>query len=265
MLALKNVSYKAGSQTLVHNATVQFAPGSITAIIGPNGAGKSTLLKLASGLIPAASGHVLLDGKPLATFPAKALAGRRAMLLQHSPLDAQFNVLQLVNLGASISATRLPAPARAELAQKMLARVGLQSLAHRSVMALSGGERQRAHLARVLMQLEASTLDGQPGFLLLDEPISAQDPAQQRLILQIATAHARRGGSVVVVLHDLNWASACADHIVVMHNGCIHSQGSPETILTPNMVSTVFRLTQGCFQLHTQSGKPYILPHDILS
>lgn len=265
-LALQDVRWRAGQKTVLHGASLRFEAGRVTAIVGPNGAGKSTLLRLSSGLLPPSSGLVTLQGMKLEDLAPDRLAAMRAMLTQDTVLQARFTLRDLVVMGSRVSAHWLTARERLALAEDLLGRVGLDDFVERDVMELSGGERQRAHLARVLMQLEAAVSGNgdRPGFLLLDEPISAQDPACQHLVLDLARAHARRGGGVVLVLHDLNWAAACADRIVVMHQGAIHAQGPPQDVLTDSLARTVFGLEEGRVRTHARTGKPYILPHDII-
>lgn len=265
-LSLHNVSWRAGGKTIVHAASYAFAAGQVTAIVGPNGAGKSTLLRLASGLLPAEVGAVRLNDVPITALSPAHLAGGRAMLTQDSPLRARFTLRDLVAMGGQVSAPLMRASARLELAGLLLERVGLGAFSERDIMGLSGGERQRAHLARVMMQLEAAVhgTDRHPGFLLLDEPISAQDLSRQHLVLDLARAHARRGGGVVLVIHDLNWAAACADQIVVLHEGRIYAQGPPEHVLTNALASHVFGLEEGQVHKHAATGKPYILPHNMI-
>ncbi|MBS1096395.1 ATP-binding cassette domain-containing protein [Gluconobacter sphaericus] len=265
-LSLQDVVWHAGGKTILHGTSLRFEAGQVTAIVGPNGAGKSTLLRIASGLLSPTSGTVTLQGTELNHLAPERLAAMRSMLTQETVLRARFTLRDLVVMGARVSAPRLTGQERTVLAEDLLGRIGLKHFADRDVMDLSGGERQRAHLARVLMQLEAavSNKGGAPGFLLLDEPISAQDPARQHLVLDLARAHAGKGGGVVLVLHDLNWAVACADRIVVVQQGTIHAQGPPQDVLTDTLARTVFGLEEGRVQIHERTGKPYILPHDII-
>jgi iron complex transport system ATP-binding protein len=262
-LDLHAVTRTAGTKRLLDHITVTFPRGEVTAVVGPNGAGKSTLLRLASGIVAPSSGQVTLDGCPLARLGLRRLAERRAMLAQDVVTGARFAVLDLVAMGAAVSAPHLAARQRGDLARALLARLGLAAFADRDVTTLSGGERQRVHFARVLMQIEAPGHD-LPGFLLLDEPLSAQDPAHQSLLLRASRDHAARGGGVIVVLHDLNWAAACADRIVVLHQGALHAQGTPRDVLTPGLLGTVFGLPRGPVHHHHATGKPYLLPHDII-
>ncbi|MBE7729028.1 ATP-binding cassette domain-containing protein [Komagataeibacter sp. FXV3] len=262
-LELRDITWRQGGRDILHDITLSFGRGNVTAIIGPNGAGKSSLLRIASGLSTPTGGRVMLDGRSITTLPARKLARHRAMLTQESEAAGQFLVRQMVMMGAGMAAHRLDIAQQGLLADALVKRVGLEGFANRQMMTLSGGERQRAHLARVLMQLEvAMTDDTLPGFLLLDEPISAQDPAHQALVLQLARQHARRGGGVAIVLHDLNWAAACADWLVVVHRGTIHAQGPPETVLTQDLACNIFGLRHGCVHRHEKTARPFILPHD---
>ncbi|MBV1824618.1 ATP-binding cassette domain-containing protein [Komagataeibacter oboediens] len=262
-LELHDITWRQGGRDILHGITLPFGRGNVTAIIGPNGAGKSSLLRIASGLSTPTGGRVMLDGRSIATLPARELARHRAMLTQESEAAGQFLVRQMVMMGAGMAAHTLDIVQQGLLADALVRQVGLEGFAKRQMMTLSGGERQRAHLARVLMQLEVAMTDGTlPGFLLLDEPISAQDPAHQALVLQLARQHARRGGGVAIVLHDLNWAAACADWLVVVHRGTIHAQGPPETVLTQDLACDIFGLRHGCVHRHEKTARPFILPHD---
>lgn len=263
-LEIQNVSTSVNGRSLVRNLDLSLAAGETVAVIGPNGAGKSTLLKLACGLMPLQQGSVSFGGESISHLSSGELAKRRALLPQDCPMRARFTALELVLMGTAISGQSRPASERAAAAQAALEHVGLSAFAARDVMTLSGGERQRVHLARVLAQLEIAAQDNAPGFLLLDEPLSAQDMARQRLVLQIAGTHARRGGGVLLVLHDLNWAAACADRIVVMSNGEIQAQGTPQEVLTSQLLNDVFGIPNGCIHHHDSSGRPYVVPHDLV-
>ncbi|MBS1034335.1 heme ABC transporter ATP-binding protein [Gluconobacter cerinus] len=263
-LEIQNASARAGGREIVHNLDLALAAGEIVAVVGPNGAGKSTLLKLACGLMPLHGGEIRFDGSKIGSLSAGELSRRRALLPQECPMRARFTALELVLMGTAISGQGRPMAERVAIAQDTLDRVGLSSFMERDIMTLSGGERQRVHLARVLAQLEAAARNGAPGCLLLDEPLSAQDMARQRLILQIAKMHAAQGGSVLLVLHDLNWAAACADRIVVLHQGRIQSQGLPRDILTSELLHDVFGIPDGCIHQHCSTGRPFVVPHDLV-
>ena len=118
--------------------------------------------------------------------------------------------------------------------------VGMAASLDRPVNQLSGGEQQRVHLARVLVQLWAHPSDGNARYLLLDEPTSHLDPAQQVLVARLARAHAAGGGGVLAVLHDLNLATAIADEVVVMRQGRIAARGAPRATLSTALLAEIY-------------------------
>ncbi|GBQ20344.1 ferrichrome transporter ATP-binding protein [Gluconacetobacter sacchari DSM 12717] len=263
-LRLRRAGFHVAARSIVAALDLETRPGEVLAIVGPNGAGKSTALRLLAGIVGATTGVVTSDGRPIADVPRHILARRRALLPQDGSLRARFTVRELATMGLAVAGAGLTAPRQARIVDAALARTGLSAFARRDVMTLSGGERQRAHLARVLAQLEAGAVRDGPGILLLDEPIAAQDLARQKLVLDLACDHARMGGSVVVVLHDLNWAAARADRIVVMKRGQIHAQGPPDQLLNAALLADVFGVRTVPAPPHAPTGRPYILPHDLL-
>jgi iron complex transport system ATP-binding protein len=205
------------------------APGKITVICGPNGAGKSSLLAALAGLLLPQSGAVTLDGEPLADVPNMARARAIGYLPQAGEVAWNLSVAALAGLG------RLPHgdSAREPVAQA-LAAMDLTPLATRPVVTLSGGERARALLARVLAT--------QPRWILADEPLAALDLAQQQALLGHLRRQAEAGTGVVLVLHDLPLAVNHADHVIVMQNGKIVTQGAPESALDSAVIADVWQV-----------------------
>ncbi|WP_249110488.1 heme ABC transporter ATP-binding protein [Neokomagataea anthophila] len=261
MLCLKHVSCHVAERVLLNDISVTVSAGEIVAVVGKNGAGKSTLLKVASGLLRPAVGEVMLDGQCVYQLCAKELSKRRGMLMQETPMRASFTVEQVVGMGlmSCFLAQRI------KIVDEQIARVGLTHLAQRDIMSLSGGERQRAHLARVLAQLKGGSEECNPGLLLLDEPIAAQDFSRQGLVFKLAKEHVSHGGGCLVVLHDLNWAAACADRIVMLLEGSIYAQGPPEDILTSKALLDVFDVKVTGVSTHCGTQKPFVIPHDLNS
>ncbi len=222
-------------------------------VVGPNGAGKSTLLKVLSGEIVPDSGAVLLDDRPLKSLSPAELARRRAVLPQQTDVAFPFSVAEVVGLGL------LGGRAAGQRIESLLARVDLPGFAERRFDSLSGGERQRTHLARVLAQLDQGASD-LPRFLLLDEPTASLDLSHQLLVLNIARAHARRGGGVFAVLHDLNLAAMVADHLLVLKQGRLLFQGTPEEVLTDRTLNEAFDVRA---RVNMAPDSPFILPQAV--
>jgi len=236
---------------VLREVSLSVAVGEVVALVGPNGAGKSTLLAALSGALPCAAGRVLLDGEDLTRWRPGPLAKRRAVLSQSHDLGFPFTVAEVVALGRFPHG---PDPGDAARVVRALEEVGVGHLATRGWTRLSGGERQRVALARVLCQLDS------PGrhALLLDEPTSAQDLAQQRRLLQVARRFADDGNAVVVVLHDLNLAAIVADRLVLLRDGEVVASGSAAEVLDTEVLGAAFQTTPRVVFI---DDRPVVLPH----
>lgn len=236
MIVCEDVSKRLGTRRVLDGVSTALAAGEVLGLVGPNGAGKSTLLRVLAAETAADSGRVMLDGRRIEELPPAVLARTRAMLPQDVEVAFDFSVHELVLLGRTPHAVTETAACVA-MADRCLGVVGLGEQAHLPVRALSGGERQRAHLARVLAQVGL----GETGrYLLLDEPVSSQDPAWQLQILERLRELAKGGLGVAVVLHDLNLASRFCDRLLVLHAGRAASDGPPREVLRPQLLREVF-------------------------
>lgn len=204
--------------------------GEVTAICGPNGAGKSSLLASLAGLIEPDSGEARLDGQPLSAMPAMQRARQIGYLPQQAEVAWQLSVETLVGLG------RLPwregAAADRAAINAAITALGLEPLRGRMVQHLSGGERARALLARVLA--------GTPRWLLADEPLANLDLAHQAAMLGHFRELADQGLGVVLVLHDLALAMNRADRVVVLHEGRVVADGTPDQALSAERIAQVW-------------------------
>ncbi|MFE3836159.1 ABC transporter ATP-binding protein [Pseudogemmobacter sonorensis] len=205
-------------------------PGQVTVLAGPNAAGKSTLLRGIARLAPV-QGRFLLDGADLSRMSAPERAGRIGFMPQALPLGASLSVLE-----STITALRAGGahhgPDAAAQAMAVLDRLGIGALATEPLDRLSGGQRQMVGLAQATVR--------DPRLLLLDEPTSALDLARQVRLLSEVRRIASEGRVVLAVLHDLALAARWADRIAVLHRGRIHSEGPPETVVTPAMLAEVY-------------------------
>lgn len=233
MITVHGVTKRYGQQTVVDNVTLTIPRGGVTALIGPNGAGKSTLLSIMSRLTHADEGHVELDGQDVHKTSSEQLARRLSILRQDNHLDARLTVEDLVAFGRyPYSKGRLGEDDRAHVEQA-LSYMELQPFRHRFLDQLSGGQRQRAFVAMVLCQ--------DTDYVLLDEPLNNLDMRHSISMMQLLHRIANElGKTVVVVLHDINFASWYADSIVAMRDGRVIYHAGPDEVITPQSLLAVY-------------------------
>ena len=245
------VSVARGGREVVSGVDLVVRHGELIALVGPNGAGKSTLLGALAGDLDAASGTVLLDGRPVSGLTVHELAVRRSVLLQRIEISFPFSVLDVVRMGRAPWAGTPAENDDDQAVADALAETDVADLSEREYTSLSGGERARAALARVLAQ--------GTGILLLDEPTAALDLQHQELVMGVARERARRGTAVVVVAHDLALAAAWADRVVMLERGLLVADGPPRAVLTEEILTRVYRTPVEVIP-HPTTGAPIILP-----
>ncbi|WP_413503036.1 ABC transporter ATP-binding protein [Serratia proteamaculans] len=222
-----------GTATVVNNVSVKIPKGGITSIIGPNGAGKSTLMMLISRLLTANSGTVTIDNMNILTTPTDKLAQRLAILRQDNHTDVRLSVNDLVAFGRyPHSKGRITQDDREHI-ERALEYLDITSLRDRFLDELSGGQRQRAFIAMVLCQ--------DTDYLLLDEPLNSLDLKHASATMKILRKAADElGKTVVLVLHDINFASCYSDHIIAMSAGKISCEGSPDDVIQAECLSQLY-------------------------
>jgi len=210
------------------------AEGRFIALIGPNGAGKSTVLNLVAGILEPHSGRVELFGRNPGSWSARDRGRRLSILAQDPERPFGFPVRDYISLGRypHIGPFGSAAPTDRRIVSEELERWGLTELSERSIRSLSGGEFQRVRLARALCQ--------QPKLLLLDEPGNHLDLSNRYAILERLRREAAGNRCVMAVLHDVNDALLFADDVWLFDRGRIVASGSPETVLTPEHLSSVY-------------------------
>ena len=242
-ISADQVSAGIGKHSILHGISLPVAAGRWTSIVGPNGAGKSTLLKVLAGLLPAQSGQVTLDGRPLHDWPARERARQMAWLGQNEAAADDLTALDVALLGRLPHQGWLQPPSLADHAAAEAALRQTQAWAwrERPLGQLSGGERQRVLLARALA-VGASVL-------LMDEPLANLDPPHQADWLLLVRSLVAQGCTVVSVLHELSMALQ-ADDVAVLQDGRLQHHGAAHEDATHRALEAVFdhRIAIHCVQ-----------------
>lgn len=258
-LSLDDVSVKIGGRALLDGVRLTLASGELVALLGRNGAGKSTLLKAALGLVAPSQGKILVSGatndatngatndaangtpaaKPVARLSGRERAARLAWLPQHFAVQEAFTAVELV----ATARFRFDEPHAASraAARRALGRTGAAALEERTVSTLSGGERQRVAIAVALAQ--------EAPLLLMDEPASHLDPAQQLAMYRLIGELWRAGHGILCVTHDPNLlhhvlAAGEADRVRVigMSEGRLTFERTLDDAALPEALSQLFGL-----------------------
>ena len=233
MISLNNVRKTYNEQVQVGPVTLDIPAGGITALVGPNGAGKSTLLTMIGRLLGMDEGSISVAGMDVSNTKSADLAKILSVLRQENHFITRLTVRQLVGFGRfPYSKGRLTA-ADEEIISTYIDFLNLSDLEHRYLDQLSGGQRQRAYVAMVLCQ--------ETDYVLLDEPLNNLDIAHSvEMMRHLERAAKEFGRTIIVVLHDINFAARYADHICAIKDGQIAQFGTPQEIMTAEILSPIF-------------------------
>ncbi|MEU9731633.1 ABC transporter ATP-binding protein [Streptomyces sp. NPDC048002] len=225
------LSWSVKGHQLLDSIDMAVEEGCTVGLLGPNGSGKSTLLRLLAGLRRPDTGTVRYDDTSVRDLGRRVLARRLAVVEQDVSAHHHVNVRQVVELGRTPFRGRFDALTEHDrrIVDAALERTDITDKQHRSWHTLSGGEKQRAQLARALAQ--------EPREILLDEPTNHLDIRHQLELLDLLTS---LDVTSVVALHDLNLAARYCDHIVLLDQGRVAAAGTPEAVLTPDLIASVY-------------------------
>ena len=233
MLELAHVSKKYGNKYVVEDITLTIIKGKLTSFIGPNGAGKSTILSLISQLIAKDEGEIRIDGELVETYARNRLAQKISILKQANPLNVRLTVQDLVGFGRfPYSRGRLNKQDKTYVDQA-IDYMELRELQHHYLDQLSGGERQRAFIAMILAQ--------NTEYILLDEPLNNLDMKHEVQITKVLRKMVDElGKTIVLVIHDINFASCYSDDIVALRHGKIVQQGPASHMIRSDVLKQVY-------------------------
>lgn len=232
MLEIRNLKAGYDGFEILHGIDLSIPGGELTVLVGPNGCGKSTLLKTIAGILPA-SGTICLDGIDLNTLSPAKRAQQVAYLAQSRQIsDITVERMVLHGRFPYLSYPRRYRREDFQIARRAMETVGIEDLAGRYLGTLSGGQRQNVYIAMTLAQ--------DTPLVLMDEPTTYLDIANQMQTLAQARFLADQGKAVVLVLHDLGAALRCADRLVVMKDGRVLHQGNAAEVFESGCLEDAF-------------------------
>ncbi|TVZ76688.1 iron complex transport system ATP-binding protein [Aeribacillus composti] len=233
MVEVKNVSKQYGNKFVVKGVSLKIPKQKITAFIGPNGAGKSTLLSMISRLIKKDEGEILIDGKELGACKSNDLAKKISILKQSNHINLRLTVRELVSFGRfPYSSGRLTKEDQRHV-DEAIRYMGLEEIEHKFLDQLSGGQKQRAFIAMVIAQ--------DTEYILLDEPLNNLDMKHSVQIMKMLRKLVDElGKTIVIVLHDINFASVYADYVVAMKDGELVHVGPTDRVIDRSVLKDVY-------------------------
>ena len=232
-IEIRSITKSYGSKKVVDNVSVTIPTGKITSFIGPNGAGKSTVLSIMSRLLNADSGEIYLNGELLNRKKSSDIAKQLAILKQTNNINLRLTIEDLVSFGRfPYSKGNLTQTDRTFI-DNAIAYMNLDDIRHQYIDNLSGGQRQRAYIAMTLAQ--------DTDYILLDEPLNNLDMKHSVQIMQVLRKLATElNKTVVIVIHDINFASCYSDYIVAMKNGKLVQQGEVNHIMQSPVLQDIY-------------------------
>lgn len=244
MVEVKSISKKYGGKLVVDHVSTTIQKGKITSFIGPNGAGKSTLLSMISRLTAMDSGEVKIDGQDVTKAKSNDLAKKISILKQANHLPIRLTIRELVSFGRFPYSQGNLTKADWEFVDEAIAYMDLEDMQHKFLDQLSGGQQQRAFIAMVIAQ--------NTEYILLDEPLNNLDMKHSVQIMKVLRRLVDElGKTVIIVIHDINFASCYSDYIVALKNGKVIKEGPTKEIVDESVLKEIYDLD---IQIETING-----------
>lgn len=245
-MQIKDLTKSYDGKIVVDGVNFEIPKGKVLSFIGPNGAGKSTVMGMISRLIASDSGIVDFEGKDLQKWKSRELAKRLAILTQSNNVQMKLTVRELVNFGRfPYSGSHLTAEDQ-EIVSKSISYMELTEMQDQFIDELSGGQRQRAYIAMVIAQ--------DTEYVLLDEPTNNLDIYHATNMMKIVRRLCDElGKTVILVLHEINYAAFYSDYICAFVNGKVAKFGTVDEVITRENLSEIYNVD---FEIMKIEGKP---------
>lgn len=233
MIEVRNVSKRYNNKYVVENVSLTIAKGKITSFIGPNGAGKSTLLSMISRLISKDQGEILLEGREISKSKSNDLAKKISILKQTNHITVRLTIRELVSFGRFPYSQGNLTKEDWAYVDEAIRYMELEEIQHKYLDQLSGGQRQRAYIAMVIAQ--------NTEYILLDEPLNNLDMKHSVQIMKVLRRLVDElGKTVILVIHDINFASCYSDYIVALKDGKVIREGTTDAIINARILREVY-------------------------
>lgn len=235
MIEVRNVVKEYGRLRVLDNVSTKIRDRSITSFIGPNGAGKSTLLSIISRTLAKDSGQVIIEDRPIEQWDTEELAKKISVLKQSNHLNIRLTIRELVSFGRfPYSQGNLTREDRQAI-DKAIGYVKLEDIEDKYLDQLSGGQRQRAFIAMVIAQ--------DTDYIFLDEPLNNLDMKHSVEIMKLLRKLVDElGKTIVIVIHDINFASCYSDYIVALKDGKLVEEGNTNNIIDQSVLGNIYDL-----------------------
>ena len=245
-MQIKQLTKQYDGKTVVDGVTFSIPKGKVISLIGPNGAGKSTVMGMISRLIAHDSGLVDFEGKDIGKWKSKELSKRLAILTQSNNIQMKLTVRELVTFGRFPYSGNRVTPEDQKIIDRAIAYMELEDFQDRFIDELSGGQRQRALIAMVIAQ--------DTEYVLLDEPTNNLDIYHATNMMKtVRRLCDELGKTVILVLHEINYAASYSDYICAFKDGKIARFGTVEEVMTKENLSQIYGVD---FEILTIAGKP---------
>lgn len=245
MIEVKNLTKKYGNKTVVDNVSFNIEKGKITSFIGPNGAGKSTVLSMISRIMNKDNGTVLIDGTELEKWNDTELAKKLSILKQSNNINVRLTIREIVSFGRYPHCEGRLKEEDIKYVDEAIAYMELTDIQDRYLDELSGGQRQRAYIAMVLAQ--------NTEYVFLDEPLNNLDMKHSVSMMKVFRRLVDElNKTVVIVMHDINFASVYSDNIVILKNGKLAKNDTTENIINKETLEDIYEID---FDIREINGK----------
>lgn len=233
MIEVKNVSKRYSNKYVIEDVSLKISKGKITSFIGPNGAGKSTLLSMISRLLTKDQGEILLEGQDISKSKSQDLAKKISILKQSNHITIRLTIRELVSFGRFPYSQGNLTKEDWKHVDEAIRYMELEDIQHKFLDQLSGGQKQRAYIAMVIAQ--------NTEYILLDEPLNNLDMKHSVQIMKVLRRLVDElGKTVIIVIHDINFASCYSDYIVALKDGKVVEEGETDRIINSHILKSVY-------------------------